>query len=177
MKKNKMDVCGLIETKLSPFSLFFMHKFMLRNWQYLSNTAVVNDARVVVFWNPSTVRVSLINCSTQGLHISISSLVNQYSFVATLVYGYNTMIARRSLWDDLCNWSSNFPWIILGDFNSLLSQEDKHNGALVSTYKVSDFRSCCSDLGLSDLNFSGCHFTWMNGRVWSKIDRVLANPY
>jgi len=58
----------------------------------------------------------------------------------------------------------------------MLSQADKHNGVFVSSYEVADFRNCCSDLGLYDLNYTGCHFSWTNGRVWSKIDRVLANP-
>jgi hypothetical protein len=65
----------------------------------------------------------------------------------------------------------------LGDFNSLLSQDDKHNGVAVSSYEVADFKNCCSDLGLYDLNYTGCHFSWTNGRVWSKIDRVLTNPF
>ncbi|KAJ6898030.1 hypothetical protein NC652_024759 [Populus alba x Populus x berolinensis] len=56
------------------------------------------------------------------------------------------------------------------------SGADKHRGEPVSTYETADFRQCCSDLGLADLNYSGSHFTWSNGSVWSKLDRVLANP-
>jgi hypothetical protein len=63
----------------------------------------------------------------------------------------------------------------MGDFNSILSLEDKHNGAAVSTCETTDFRSCCSDHGLANLNYTGCQFTWSNGSVWSKLDRVLAN--
>ena len=65
----------------------------------------------------------------------------------------------------------------MGDFKSLLSQEDKHNGEPVSSYEVDDFRTCCSLLGLSDLNFTGSHFTWINRKIWSKIDKVLINPH
>ncbi|KAJ6907745.1 hypothetical protein NC651_018242 [Populus alba x Populus x berolinensis] len=114
--------------------------------------------------------------TAQGLHVLISSLVHQFKFYSSFVYGFNTIIARRTLWDDLRNWSPNSPRLILGDFNSLLSQSYKHRGELVSTYETSDFRQCCSDLGLSDLNYYGSHFTWSNGSVWSKLDRVLANP-
>ncbi|XP_073267824.1 uncharacterized protein [Populus alba] len=56
------------------------------------------------------------------------------------------------------------------------SLANKHRGEPVSTYETADFRQCCSDLGLADLNYSGSHFTWSNGSVWSKLDRVLANP-
>ena len=155
MKKNKLDVCGLVETKLASSAISFMHKFRLRNWKFLSNVIATNTARILVFWNPSTVKVELIDLTAQGLHVSISSLVNQYTFAATFVYSYNTVIARRAFWDDLQKWSSNSLWIILGDFNSLLTQEDKYNGEPVSSYEVSDFRTYCSMLGLFDLNFTG----------------------
>nr|TKR85206.1 hypothetical protein D5086_0000250120 [Populus alba] len=152
-----------------------MRQFRLKNWKVLSNAAAASTARIVVFWNPTTVNIDLLGFSAQGLHVLISSLVHQIKFFASFVYGFNTIIARRALWDDLRNWSPNSPWLILGDFNSLLSQSDKHHGELVSSYETSDFRQCCSDLGLSDLNYSGSHFTWSNGSVWSKLDRVLAN--
>jgi len=42
--------------------------------------------------------------------------------------------------------------MVLGDFNSVLSQADKHNDETVSTYETSDFKDCCSDLGLYDIN-------------------------
>jgi len=128
MKKNKLDICGLVETKLSSSTVSFMHNLRLKNWSFLSNVAASNTARILVFWNPSTVSVELIDFTAHGLHVIISTLVNQYVFPATFVYGYNTIIARRTLWEDLQKWSSNSPWIVLGDFNSLLSQEDKHNG-------------------------------------------------
>ncbi|XP_073263197.1 uncharacterized protein [Populus alba] len=66
--------------------------------------------------------------------------------------------------------------MVLGDFNSVLSSADKHNGEAVSLYEITDFRACCSDLGLHDVNFTGCHFSWTNGSVWSKLDRVMINP-
>jgi len=165
MKKNIMDVCGLVETKLISSKVSFMHKFRLRNWKILTNAGATNNARVLVFWIPSTINIDFIDFSTQGLHVSISSLVNQYSYVATFVDGYNIVIAKRSNWEDFWKWYFTSPWIILGDFNLLLSQDDMHNGEPVSNYEVSDFRDCCFNLGLTDLNFTSCHFTWINRKI------------
>jgi hypothetical protein len=142
----------------------------------LSNADVTRTARIVVFWNPSIVKVDLLASSTQALHISVTCLISQISFMATFVYGFNTISARRSLWEDLKRWNSSCPWMVLGDFNSMLSFTDKHNGAAVSSYEISDFRDCCFDLGLHDINFIGCHFNWTNDSVWSKLNRVLINP-
>jgi endonuclease/exonuclease/phosphatase family metal-dependent hydrolase len=98
------------------------------------------------------------------------------TFFATFVSGFNTILARRSLWEDLCRWCPSSHWIVFGDFNSILSQEDKHNGAHVISYEVSNFRECCINLGIADLNSTGCFFTWSNGHFWSKLDRVMVNP-
>jgi hypothetical protein len=103
--------------------------------------------------------------------------VQQFCFTTTFIYGFNTITARRALWEDLRRWGMKSPWILLRDFNSILSQDDKHNGEPVSNYKTSDFRVCCSDLGIADLNSMGCHFTWINGTVWIKIDRVMVNAH
>ncbi|KAJ6299908.1 hypothetical protein OIU76_020828 [Salix suchowensis] len=175
MKKG-VDVFGLLESKLSAAKVANMQKFRLKNWKFLSNAEVAGTyARVIVFWNPSSVSVDLIASSAQGLHVSICSLVHQASFTATFVYGFNTVVARRTLWNDLRSWDPCSPWMILGDFNAIMPPADKHNGEPVTSYETSDFLHCCSDPGLADVNYSGSHFTWSNGRIWTKIDRVLVN--
>jgi hypothetical protein len=34
MKKNKLDICGLVETKLSSSAVSFMHNLRLKNWSF-----------------------------------------------------------------------------------------------------------------------------------------------
>ncbi|KAJ6323972.1 hypothetical protein OIU76_011301 [Salix suchowensis] len=140
MKSKKLDVCGLLETKLSLTKVACMHSLRLKTWQFVSNAEAA-------------------------------------AYTPTFIYGFNTISARRTLWADLRRWSVDSPWLLLGDFNSILSQEDKHNGTPVSTYEISDFRECCSDLGIADLNSTGSHFTWTNNTIWSKIDRVMVNTH
>jgi exonuclease III len=177
MKSKRLDVCGLLETKLSLAKVGCMHKLRLKTWQFVSNVEAAAYARIVVFWNPETVKVEMLHFSAQGIHILVTSLVQQFCFTTTFIYGFNTISARRALWADLRRWSMDSPWLLLGDFNFILSQEDKHNGELVSTYEISDFRECCSDLGIVDLNSTGSHFTWTNGTIWTKIDRVTVNTH
>jgi len=175
MKSKKFDVCGLLETKLSLAKVACMHKLRLKSWQFVSNADVAIYARIIVLWNPETVKVELLHSTAQGIHVQITCLVQQFCFTATFIYGFNTITARRALWDDLRRWGTESPWLLLGDFNSILSQEDKHNGEPVSTYETSYFRECCSDLGIADLNSTGSYFTWTNGTIWTKINRVMAN--
>nr|TKS17469.1 hypothetical protein D5086_0000012930 [Populus alba] len=153
MKKNKLDVCGLLETKMLPARIASMHARRLKLWKYLSNAESAHTARILLFWKPDTVHVTLLASSAQAIHLGV-------------LFG-----------EDLRSWNSSHPWLILGDFNSLLSSSDKHNGEAISSYEVSDFNGCCLDIGLRDVNYTGCHYTWSNGTVWSKLDRVLINPF
>ena len=139
MKKNRVDVCGLLESKLHSSKVEVLQSFRLKNWNFLTNAAASSWTRIVIFWNPSTVRVDLVGCSSQGLHVVICSLVSQFSFHVTFVYGLHTIVARRELWDSLCTWSPSGPWMVLGDFNSILSQDDILNGNVVSMYEIADF--------------------------------------
>ena len=73
MKKHKLDVCGLLETKLHSSKVSSTHKFRMKHWNFLTNATAASNARIVVFWNPSTVKVDLPDCSAQGLHVIINS--------------------------------------------------------------------------------------------------------
>ena len=101
MKKYKMDVCGLLETKLLPSRVASMHKICLKHWKYFTNAEVAGTARNVVFYNPATVNLDCIASSAQAIHLSVTSLISQLSFKLTFVYGFNTISARRSLWGEL----------------------------------------------------------------------------
>ena len=109
MKKYKMDVCGLLETKLLPFRVASMHKLHLKQWKYFTNADVASIARIVVFYNSATIKLDCIASSAQAIHFSVTSLISQLSFKLTFVYGFNTISARRSLWGELRRWNSNSP--------------------------------------------------------------------
>jgi len=128
MQKHKFDMCGLLETKLVPSKLQFMHRSRLKHWKLVSNVEAAGTARVVVLWNPSTVHVDLLDSSPQFIHVSIRCLSTHFTFAASFVYGYNTIIARRTLWDGIKSWAPTGPWLVLVYFNSTLSQDDKYNG-------------------------------------------------
>ncbi|GFS42551.1 hypothetical protein Acr_00g0080480 [Actinidia rufa] len=84
---------------------------------------------------------------------------------------------RRPLWDNLRRFSTSVdkPWILLGDFNNVLSNNEKSNGLPVTEYEIRDFKNCCYDLGISDLRSSGVFYTWSNNSVWCKLDRTMVN--
>lgn len=71
------------------------------------------------------------------------------------------------------------PWLITGDFNSVLQQDDRIGGNPVSMSKITDFHKSVVECGLLELPYYGSRYTWNDKqgeyRIWSKIDWALVN--
>lgn len=65
----------------------------------------------------------------------------------------------------------------MGDFNSPLSLVDKLGGLAVTAYATVDFQDFILSTRIEDLRSTGCRFTWTNGRVVCKLDRVIVNAH
>nr|GMC90863.1 Vestitone reductase [Ipomoea batatas] len=53
------------------------------------------------------------------------------------------------------------------------SPAEKNGGVIPTTYFTKDFVECCNALNLADAPCIGNFFTWTNGRVKAKLDRVM----
>ncbi|KAL2253120.1 UNVERIFIED_CONTAM: hypothetical protein Sindi_0106700 [Sesamum indicum] len=81
---------------------------------------------------------------------------------------------RRALWEELKRLSLNkVPWIVGGDFNTMLHTHENQGGTISSLGSIEDFNDMVMDSGLTDAGFEGEPFTWTNKRVWRRLDRVL----
>ncbi|KAK6125166.1 hypothetical protein DH2020_041087 [Rehmannia glutinosa] len=98
-------------------------------------------------------------------------------FLASFVYGFHSKADRCPLWANLVHTRTIYsdPWLLLGDFNSVLKSDERRNGSVVSPYEIKDFEECCFELGISDLQFTGLFYTWTNMTVWSKLDRAMVD--
>lgn len=65
-----------------------------------------------------------------------------------------------------------------GDFNSILSSNDRINNGLFNSVGNLDFIDCISSSNLMEPDFTANYFTWRGGEnfsIHSKIDRVFVN--
>ncbi|GFZ18561.1 topoisomerase II-associated protein PAT1 [Actinidia rufa] len=76
---------------------------------------------------------------------------------------------------DIIETTDQNSWILLGDFNNVLNNDERINGMPVTMYETREFKDCCYDLGLSDLRSSGMFHTWSNNKTWCKLDRAMVN--
>ena len=175
----KLDILGILESKLSSGKLALVLKNKFKGRLCFDNFHLHSGGRILILWDSNKVHVDLIDISAQVIHCKATCKISFISFHISFVYAYNSVVGRRPLWlnlRDFCEHHSG-PWILLGDFNTVLKPEERCNGLPVSNYVCKDFAECCEDLGLSDLPSAGCFYTWSNNTVMSKLDRVLVNNF
>ncbi|KAL0411074.1 UNVERIFIED_CONTAM: hypothetical protein Slati_3697100 [Sesamum latifolium] len=82
------------------------------------------------------------------------------------------IVEQRDLWDALRAVSVGASsWIVGGDFNIVLSLEERSGGAASSSVAMLDFHDVIADCALVDAGYTGC--TWYSRRLRQRLDRVL----
>ncbi|WCJ31242.1 DNAse I-like superfamily protein [Euphorbia peplus] len=99
------------------------------------------------------------------------------SFLFTAVYGSPNPTRRQNLWANLkdLGGSINEPWILAGDFNAILCNEDKRGGSSRRLGGCTLFKEFMDVAGLHDLGFTGPRFTWKRGLLLERLDRAVCN--
>ncbi|KAL8127738.1 hypothetical protein AgCh_014603 [Apium graveolens] len=75
--------------------------------------------------------------------------------------------------------ASSLPWCIIGDFNEIMSLEEKRGGQSHLSALIDGFSEVIMECGLVDLGFLGDIFTWERSRgterwIQERLDRALA---
>ncbi|KAK4403235.1 hypothetical protein Sango_1064200 [Sesamum angolense] len=61
------------------------------------------------------------------------------------------------------------PWIIGGDFNTMLHKHENRRGTITSLGYIEDINDMVLDSGLTDAGFEGKSFTWSNKKDQAKV--------
>jgi hypothetical protein len=134
---------------------------------------------LALLWR-NQVSCRIINYSQNFINVEVSSeRWNNWRF--TGFYGFPEQDRRRDSWD-LLRWlahDTSLPWCIMGDFNDMLSSDDKRGGAAQPNWLIRGFRTAVQDSRLIDLPMEGYPYTWTKGRRASnpteeRLDRALA---
>jgi hypothetical protein len=176
--KNKVDIMGLLETKLNQQALDRMMANKFKHWMEIDNFHTHQGGRIVIMWDPQKYDIQMLECCSQVIHCEIFSKCTKEKFHLSCVYGHNNLAKRRGLWNSLMNWAGGIvlPWMCMGDFNNMLRTEERRSGRPVTQHEIKDMQECCEVSGLMDVNSTGLFYTWSNGSVWSKLDRVMVGP-
>ncbi|XP_059290400.1 uncharacterized protein LOC132043958, partial [Lycium ferocissimum] len=126
----------------------------------------------------------VISESEQQVTLQLTHSSLNQSVLVSVVYAKCARDEREELWEAMVELANqqDLPWIIGGDFNVIVSDEEKQGGLPVSSNETLDFSTCIQICGLIDVGFTGSKFTWWNGRteeecIFKSLDRILWNTY
>lgn len=103
------------------------------------------------------------------------------SFYVSFIYGTPKKEDRPAFWNKLMELGTSRAeaWLLTGDFNDLLDNEEKVGGPLRWEGSFLAFRSFVTQTGLWDLPHAGNHLSWRGTRhshfIQSCLDRAMAN--
>jgi hypothetical protein len=119
-----------------------------------------------LLWNSAVVDVSVLAATEQEIHAVVKVRSSNFSWLLSAIYASPRFLERKVLWDNLSQVASlhNLPWLLAGDFNEVLSSEDKFGGLPVNLRRSQLFSNCLNNCGMMDLGFHGPRFTWSNLR-------------
>lgn len=96
------------------------------------------------------------------------------------VYAAKLYIDRVVLWSNLQSLKGcmdSFPWLLVEDFNIILTSEEHSNEGYTLSTAEKDFSNCLRSIKVEDCTFSGSFFTWSNrqleGYIAKKLDMTI----
>lgn len=128
-----------------------------------------------IIWNNKEIDLQVIHTHKHFIHFSVGSTVGSPWYLI-VVYASSNPTHWWSLWSDLNRIHASSPWIIIGEFNSILFIHEWSNEGRVSSSFVAWVQSRWS----IDMGFTGSSYTWNHGnspetRKSARLNRGLCD--
>ncbi|XP_023878054.1 uncharacterized protein LOC111990509 [Quercus suber] len=136
-----------------------------------------------ILWKSEDAEVKLLSATEQEIHATVKVCASNLSWLFTAIYASSRLAGRRILWSNIekVGQLHDLPWLMIGDFNEILSEEDKFGGNHINLNRALEFKECLDSCNFVDLGFAGPKYTWTNKRqisdlILERLDRCFANP-
>ncbi|RVW54301.1 Transposon TX1 uncharacterized 149 kDa protein [Vitis vinifera] len=134
---------------------------------------------IVVFWDNRVLDLVDIQKGVFSISCIFKNSEDGFMWMFTGVYGPTLRRERESFWEELGAMKGlwNGPWCAAGDFNAILSPEERNRGGRMNS-NMRRFLEIIEDLELKDVPLVGGPFTWnggVNNQTFSRLDRFLFN--
>ncbi|KAL6199614.1 hypothetical protein ACLB2K_029398 [Fragaria x ananassa] len=163
VKMNNVDILFICEPRIQ-FEGAKKFLLSLGFTDFVGREANGFSGGIWLLWNKNKVDIDIVDSNFQSISVKVS-WIGSSPWLLTGVYAspYNT--SRSSLWSYFDSISQKFglPWVLLGDFNELLSYADKIGGS--NHYRFGGMRDWVSRNGLVDLRYQDADYTWSNNVV------------
>jgi hypothetical protein len=139
-------------------------------------------AGIALYYDES-VEIKKIAAGARYIDVLVRLNPNGFEWRGTFVYGEPKAHERHNMWTLLkrIKDTSNLPWLMVGDFNETMWQEEHFSVSKRSKGNMDNFRKTLAACNLFDLGFRGPCWTYNNkqeGRrnVQARLDRFVASP-
>ncbi|XP_026399064.1 uncharacterized protein LOC113294905 [Papaver somniferum] len=107
-------------------------------------------------------------------HLVIHNSSESGGSLITGVHATSLAVDKRFLWDKMLEINNqDKPWLVIGDFNAVLSIEEKKGGRSPLKMAMLEFNKCIQICGLIQAPKTGLEFSWCNNRAGAK--RIVCN--
>ncbi|XP_026446086.1 uncharacterized protein LOC113346789 [Papaver somniferum] len=175
-RKNQGKGVWIAEPKIKCSSSF-CNKLNLPGMQkmVIHNSVSNNKGNIWLFWNQALSTPIVISMSSQMITLDVGgSLISG-------VHAHVGYIQRRILWSEMEAISvMNKPWMIIGDFNGVVSPDEKFGGRSPHRRAMLDFTTCLDNCELLQSPKTWLQFSWSNCQYGNKrilccLDRAMFN--
>lgn len=96
---------------------------------------------------------------------------------STVVYGSHIPTVHKLHWTKLSSFviSNSNAWLVAGDFNALLNENEKIRGFKKRSNISKEFVEWTMAAELHDAAFKGPKFTWQRGILFERLDKALSH--
>uniref|UniRef100_A0A2N9H633 CCHC-type domain-containing protein n=1 Tax=Fagus sylvatica TaxID=28930 RepID=A0A2N9H633_FAGSY len=182
IKINNPDILILTETRLGGTRAAKLAA-TLPFAGFLSTKTIGFAGGIWCLWKSDALELDHLCSTEQEIHVSVKVKDSNSSWLLSAIYASPRQAERRILWRNLSIIAANhdLPWVMIGDFNDIMSSEEKWGGNVPSHTRISEYRDCMNKCNMIDLGFSGPKYTWSNlhdisSLIMQRLDRAWANP-
>ncbi|KAL0294262.1 UNVERIFIED_CONTAM: hypothetical protein Sangu_3222700 [Sesamum angustifolium] len=180
-KRIQVKLSWSLRTRVSAVNVLRVQTFLPR-WSWFTDYDMPGN-RIWIAWDDDLLDVDVLNLDVQFIHCRINIRCAHLSVLATVVYGANDSVSRRGLWQSLVTLAdsiSDEPWIVGGDFNTVVDMSEVCGASADIHLAMNEFRDCILGTGLIHLPVQGELFSWHNcsegdRSLWKRLDRLLVN--
>ncbi|XP_039144058.1 uncharacterized protein LOC120281255 [Dioscorea cayenensis subsp. rotundata] len=181
MKKYKPLIFCLVETRADNGRLAKFCSKLSKRWAWAAIVAEGYSGGIIVAWQRHIGKVTPLVRSRFVLHLVITNCRNE-SWIISTIYNSTHIQEQSDVWFELsCLTYVSIPWILIGDFNAIVSLSEFQGGSpIYYRRKARVFSDFIAINNLIEVNFASSSYTWCNNqlgnaRKWARLDRCLIN--
>lgn len=156
LRSLQVEILCIVETRVKEENAMRIHENIVFGWGFINNYSSHYFSRIWVCWNTELVHITTIQVHTQAIIYEIEVDQGNVKWIHTFIYGATKGLERRSLWQHLGHLKLQVdedPWMLFGDFNAVLSIQEKWGKSHLNCYET-EFSDCVNQLEMLVLSFT-----------------------